>query len=239
MALVGCVSQGGAPVTGLQPGYGTATFTRVLFAPGFVVSDPAKVARVDNAAMLGDRVLESVEKAIVAAFRAQPGVPGFSPVAVRSMFSKDPEALTSLSAIFLSAQQKVLGNASDGKGGFSRDCTRSTSVPAFFVRCLQKREDWREATAKFSTVGLNADATLLAVVSSLEKSKTDNKFSLAATVSVLLVDNASGKLVWGREVSDTLESDLIKEGFPEWSVLFARMFSEPFWMEFPGRIQVH
>jgi hypothetical protein len=206
--------------------------------PAFVVSDPARVASVDNAALLGDRVLESIEKAIVAAFRGQPGVPGFSPTAVRSMFSKDPEALTSVSATFLTVQQKVLGNANEGKGGFSRECLRSVEVPSFFVRCLQKREDWREATARFSSVGLNADATLMATVSSLEKSKNDNKYALSATVTVLLVDNATGKLVWGRQVSDRVESDLIKEGFPEWSVLFARVFSEPFWMEFPGRIQV-
>ncbi len=235
LLFVACVATGPSVSQGLQPGYSGAQFARFLFPPVLFHVNPSHKAFIDKAAVESDRVAETVEKAVKNAFVGQPAVLGLSPTAMKAHFAKAPLILSKPAAVLLETSERLGKSLGDTRELPSQECSSRKNYVDFFVECVSASGAWRDSLVQLSSQAFNADAALFVVVTDLNKSLRAGVYSISASVAVLLVDLNNGRLVWAHEVSDVLGAPASKTSFPDWSLLFSKMFGEAFWIDFPGR----
>jgi hypothetical protein len=233
--LFSCVSTQSGISSGIQPAYRGSVFARLLFVPVHVQPNPSKKAAVDRAAVASDRVVVTLEKAVTTSFRNQPGVNGISPKALSDHLSAVPDVLTAPINILDKAAERLISGTGDTRELLSRECKERNSYLDYFSSCVAPSQEWRDALVNLSKKSYNADAALFVAITSLEKSRRKGTYSISMGVVAYLVDLNNGRLIWGREAEEILASDPSQERFPEWQTLFARMFSDAFWVGFPGR----
>lgn len=234
-ALLGCVSTQTGVSAGVQPAYRGSVFARLLFVPVHVQPNPSKKASVDRAAVASDRVVQTLEKSLVASFRNQPGVNGISPSAITNHLAAVPDILAEPVRILDKSAARLISGSGDTRELLSRECKERNSYLDYFSYCVSPSPVWREALINLSKNSFNADAALFVAITNLEKSTRKGAYSVSIGVAAYLVDLNNGRLIWGREAEETLASDPNQERFPEWQTLFSRMFSDAFWVGFPGR----
>jgi hypothetical protein len=233
--LVGCVSSQKRVAPGIQTVYQGAGFGRVLFLPVVIQPNPSKKAIIDRAAAASDRVFDQLERAVVASFRNQPGVNGITPKALSDLLSANSGVLLGPASVLEEIGSGLAMGTRESRDPLSRECMERDTYLDFVSYCVSSSAKWKAALVELSKNAFNADAALILVITSLEKSKRRGAYSIGAGVAAVLVDLNNGRLVWGREVEDFVVSDLSQQVFPEWQTLFSKEFSEAFWIGFPGR----
>lgn len=217
---------------GIQSGYAGISLARTLFLPVFVLAAPGTKASVDVSAISVDGVDQIIESTVLSSFRNQKGVKGYHPAGVMKALAGNEQLLQKALDYMRDRARKRASEAKE----LSKDCRGSRSFLDFYTFCVSPETDWRDALNALAIRVGHADSALFVIVTDLEKVMKDKRFVIGAEITSLLVDTNNGRLIWGRQASDTLESDQMEAKYPEWSSLFSRILSEPYWNGFPGRV---
>lgn len=229
-----CVSCASLPRIdpGVQKGYAGLNLARIAFLPLVVVNNPGSRGVLDSSLVSVDKVHETIEAAVLGAFRKQSNVKGYHPRGVMQALEGKEHLLDK---VFVLMRERAKLRNTESKT-LSETCLNSRSFLDFYSYCLAEESAWRDALNALAIPVSHADGVLFVVVTELEKRAEKGKFSVSAEIAVFLVDTNNGRLVWGRQQKDQLENDPADPRFPEWSSLFSRMLAEPFWIGFPGRV---
>lgn len=234
--LMTCVSKPLVPM-GLQSEFKAISPSRVLALPLFLLPNPSEPAQIDLPAWAtggGEKLLETQ---LLEGFKNQPGVNGVSFQSVRRALGSDPVTPWFVLKSELDASAKALSSTDPQvRAGLPKACLKRKSVLDFYVFCVSPKKAWLEGLNALSAKVLNADTALVIVVTHFEKSVVDGLYSAQAGLAALLVDTNTGRMIWGRQAAHSVQSPADKKAFPAWETVFAGLFSESFWEEFPGRV---
>lgn len=252
-ALFGVVSVGlmalGATLTGCVstpvPGYG-AQVAHEGFVPARTAILPCRIwpshARYKGLPLtsLADagitELCADLDLFVIQSFDNQPYMKGFSPKFVLKALETAGVASTEATIGKLWAWQ---GNDPEGAAG-------APSAPALYQALLAKRPEWQEWLAGASAAVRNADAILMPFLLYADERRYDDRglavVERKAGVALLLIDTASGALIWagGREAAVPTKR-LTRGNVPgdlapaPWDAVMERLQSEDLWRDYPGR----
>lgn len=175
------------------------------------------------------------DKFILASFRDQPYMKGFTPSAVGKLLAS-------------SADNAQMIDQFDSlwhyQSGDCHDCDRSSS---FYYHSIRPRSEWVTWLNQFSRATRNSDAILLPFILYADQTKANDRGMLksvvSAAVGMLLVDTNNGAIIWSNERQSEFAASALTDrsgtnypAFPQWSDLTQRLLSESLWQEFPGRL---
>lgn len=125
-------------------------------------------------------------------------------------------------------------------------CKECDNIPSFYSRTVKPRQEWQNWLLEISRHTKSSDAILIPFISHVwEKREDDRGIEIARrslNVDLLLIDTHSGDLLWAgqnRNLSRQQKNVFSPEdvlNFPAWEDLYSKVFSEPLWMAFPGRL---
>jgi hypothetical protein len=179
-----------------------------------------------------ERLCLRFDQFVLAGFKDQPYMRGFSPSSLEKMLSS-------------SNQADLLGRM-DREWVFAEDsCLDCKNAQSFYVSTIAKRLGWKKWLSTLSENARFADALLIpTVMTSFEKTYMDRGVRVhmrGAKISLILVDTSNGILLWSGDRMATADSQLFPDGTasnpppPEWGLVEDRLFTEDVWREFPGR----
>lgn len=171
---------------------------------------------------------------VVSAFDKQPYMKAFSPKFVTN-------ALATGAVESLDTALPRLWNARDD----GTTALQAAQGPSEIYRAtIARREDWLAWLARASQAARNADAALMPFVTYADERRFEDRglkvAERAAGVALLLVDTASGALIWagGREAQVPVKRLGLGATAPEpppWDIVLERLLTEDLWREYPGR----
>jgi hypothetical protein len=233
--LTSCVSRSAQIGEGIQPKFLAINPSRILAVPLFVVPDPAQKASVDLIAFETDKISTLIETEVLKDFSNQPSVNGVSFNRVRQLVGSDSKLFQQMSAELNDASKKISSSDPKDKLDLTEQCLKRKTVLEYYSFCLKDKKSWKENLNALSAKVLNADTALLVLLNSLEKGSIKDKYLIKASVTVVLVDTNSGALIWGKQAVKSIPGKSAQQAFSSWTELFAPLFDDEFWREFPGR----
>ncbi len=178
-------------------------------------------------------ICETYDRFILKSFTNQPLVKGFTPKLVRQYLEK-------------SARPTLLQEFS---GFWQTNENRTYQSPLVVYRhSVYQDNGWLKWLHDFSKATNYADAVLLPFVLHANEARVNDRGILLSTrslkIALLLIDSNNGKIIWsgeeGSEYSNKEFSDYHASNYPEfpdWQLLFERVFSDRLWFKFPGILQ--
>jgi hypothetical protein len=131
-------------------------------------------------------------------------------------------------------------------GSTPATCNQCTSAPGFYSATIGPRPEWRKWLADFGAIAKSADAVLIPFFMYAYENEHDDRGLLekrrAAGVALLLVETATGKLIWagGQEAVATTKELRTASGakdlaYAPWERVMQRLLVNNIWRDYPGR----
>ncbi len=199
-------------------------------------------ARYRDLPLMKDR--EQVEKAscpkinefILAGFKDQPFMKGFSPKAVQKMLE-------------LNQKTELLTQWQDHWKHNPGDCFDCKTPEIFYHQSIQNRTSWKMWLNTLSQNTKFSDAILFPLLTYQDEDKTNDrgvwKARRRVLLSLMLIDTNNGDLIWTKsgyaeiknESQENFETQAPEKlNFPDWEKVFEKLFMQDLWQDFPGRI---
>ena len=178
----------------------------------------------------------AVDAAVLAAFNGQPYMRGYAPKVVEKQLEKagKSQLLADMAGLF--------GRAVD-------TCQSCRDVPNFYLKTIKPRPAWQLWATSVGKAAKNSDAMLLPFLTYAYAKRFDDRglavAERAAGVVLLLVDTATGDLIWSGAREAVAPNQRLGSARPNdpanalqpppWTDLTARLLTEDLWRDFPGR----
>jgi hypothetical protein len=227
LAVAACATPKGEATWGVQEGHRAYVPARIAILPCQswpTGSRPQGMPLTNAKADVLAELCAAFDAFVVQGFSDQPYMKGFSPTFVlRSLATagREPPA-TSLPKEWKHE---------------ATDCVTCSTPVAFYAQSIAPRTGWRIWLTQLAGAVRNADAVLLPLVTYAEERTYDDRgltaAERAAGLALLLIDTATGQLLWagGREAA--APASLTP---PPWTETSARLLGDDIWRDFPGRM---
>ena len=179
-----------------------------------------------------ERLCREFDKAVIKGFASQPFMRGYSPKIVTKLLK-------------MSGKQDLPGKLAK-LWTKKKPCAECNNVVSKYNEDVADSEAWRMWLEDFSKATRNTDAVLFPFVLYLSEHHVNDrgleKAIRASAIAMLLIDTGNGDLIWSSYRKTNVENqDYYKSTqfpsleFPDWKELYARLFTNDLWNEFPGR----
>lgn len=235
LLISGCFSKDYTYSYGLQEATDSYASARIAVLGCKVWPESAKVEGAGNinaGPTILKQICDTFNKELLKSFRGQPFVKGKSPKTIQSMIeeSSSPELL---SEIF-------------NEWDTPRDCEVCDDPIQYYKYHLAGKNGWTKFTNELSHATNYSDAILLPLVVNAHESHVNERGLIRAKrearVIALLIDAETGSLKWAGTRSAPASNSVFNNDigdrkllFPDWDIVYQRLFSNILWIDFPGR----
>lgn len=188
--------------------------------------------RLNTGPTISNQLCRIFDIELLKSFKGQPFVKGKSPRSIKKLItnSESPELLENLFSEWDTPD----------------NCEVCNDPVQYYKYYLAEKLEWIRYINSFSTATDYSDAVLLPLVTEASEEQVNDtgivRAKRKAKVVVFLIDTDSGKLKWagtrtasasnsvfGNEIGDK------KIVYPDWDIVYQRLFSNILWIDFPGR----
>lgn len=181
-----------------------------------------------------DNFCEDFDKFVLKGFKNQNFMRGYTSNKVKSLLAKNNKS-NYIDDIFAFWKANT------------KDCNneKCKTTINYYQKKIRQQEKWLSQLNLFSNATDYSDAILLPFIdfadNSIVKKKTTSNVTRKVSVSLILIDNYSGDLIWASTNVGTIslsvpKKDLYKTDFPKWELLKEKVFSDILWKEYPGKV---
>lgn len=179
-----------------------------------------------------EQLCDTFNKELLRSFKGQPFVKGKSPRTVERLL--------------LERNKKELLNTIFSEWDTPRDCEVCEDPVQYYKYHLATKKAWIKFTNEVSVGTGYSDAILLPLVLNANENLVNERGLIRAKrqakVIALLLDAETGELKWaGTKTASASNSEFNNDIgdkkllFPDWDIVYQRLFSNTLWIEFPGR----
>jgi len=233
--LSGCFSKEYPYKYGIQEPTASFAPARIAVLGCKVWPESAKIAGIGELNVgptILDQICKTFDVELLKSFKGQPFVKGKSPKSVMKILEKN--------------NKKSLMEELFQEWDTPQDCEMCEDPIQYYTHHLSLKNAWTKYTNDMSVATDYSDALLLPIVVKAAENHVNERGLMRAKrearVLVLLIDAETSKLSWaGTRTSSASNSIFVNDIgdrkllFPDWDIVYQRLFSNSLWMEFPGR----
>lgn len=181
------------------------------------------------------RLLNSCDEFVRAGFADQPYMRGFTPRVVEQLIEKSPSP-TLMDSMYVSWKLP------------KHEANHCDDFLSLYRAHFKDVPEWKVWLKDFSLATRYSDSLLIPLFTQANEVQIDNRgmyiSELRATLDLLLIDTGSAEVIWSARRKETVAAtrypDEQHQGFlpyPDWKIMFERLFIDAIWRGFPGRIE--
>lgn len=179
-----------------------------------------------------NQICNTFDVELLKSFKGQPFVKGKSPKSIKKLLDQSSKPAL-LDSIFK-------------EWDTPRDCEVCEDPIQYYKHHLSLKNGWTKFTNEFSVATGYSDAILIPIVVNATENHVNERGLIRAKrearVIVLLIDAETASLKWaGTRTASASNSIFVNDIgdrtllFPDWDIVYQRLFSNILWIDFPGR----
>lgn len=191
-----------------------------------------EVGEINTGPTIRAQICDTFNKELLKSFRGQPYVKGRSPRSIEKIL-RERNRLELLTGIFDEWQTPA-------------DCEYCEDPVQYYKYHLENNPNWIKYTNELSRATDFSDAALLPIVTHAKESHINERGLIRAKreakVVVFLFDLESGALLWAGNRNASASNSSFNNDigdnkllFPDWDIVYQRLFANSLWADFPGR----